>query len=215
MLDGDEVRRRLTKGLGFSKADRDVNIDRIAFVAGAITRVGGVAITCAISPYRAARDAARREIGGFVEVYVECPVDVCIKRDVKGLYQKAIAGEIPQFTGVSDPYEPPVQPEVTVHAAVETPDESVTKVMNTLVAEGFLDEADKPFVSVMLPRHLIERLRQAPRGSSTDTRTQIIELLEKSVPPAESDAGLTHEKKERALRRLRTYGHLPDEPGGK
>ena len=105
VLDGDEVRTRLTKGLGFSKADRDENIRRIAYVAKLLTRVQAVAIVAAVSPYRDIRDEARAEIGNFVEVYVKCPLEECIRRDVKGLYAKALRGEIPNFTGVSDPYE--------------------------------------------------------------------------------------------------------------
>src|SRR5579885_2139717 len=105
VLDGDEVRENLSKGLGFSKEDRDTNIRRIAYVAKLVSRSGGVAITAAISPYRAIRDEARGNIGRFVEVFVRCPLDVLVQRDTKGLYAKALRGEIAQFTGVSDPYE--------------------------------------------------------------------------------------------------------------
>src|SRR5438093_7461413 len=105
LLDGDEVRTHLSKGLGFSKDDRDTNIRRIGYVARLITRSGGVAITAAISPYRATRDEARGQIGSFVEVFVRCPLPELVQRDTKGLYAKALRGEIPQFTGVSDPYE--------------------------------------------------------------------------------------------------------------
>ena len=107
VLDGDEVRQRLTKGLGFSKEDRDENIRRIAYVAKLLTRVGAIAITAAISPYRDSRERAKVEIGRMIEVHVKCPLSVCIQRDVKGLYAKAIKGEIKDFTGISDPYEPP------------------------------------------------------------------------------------------------------------
>ncbi len=141
VLDGDEMRKRLTKGLGFSKEDRDENIRRIAFVAGAVTRAGGIAITCAISPYRSIRQEAREEIKNFVEVYVDCPVEECIKRDVKGLYKKALAGQIQNFTGVSDPYEPPPSPEVVVKTAQETEAESVGKIMAALKRLGYLPAA--------------------------------------------------------------------------
>ncbi|MGC8834226.1 MAG: adenylyl-sulfate kinase, partial [Armatimonadota bacterium] len=107
ILDGDVVRTHLSKGLGFSKEDRDTNIRRIAFVCKLLTRNGVAVIAAAISPYRDVREEARREIGNFVEVYVRCPLEVCIQRDVKGLYQKALRGEIPNFTGISDPYEEP------------------------------------------------------------------------------------------------------------
>ena len=132
VLDGDEVRQRLAKGLGFSKEDRDENIRRIAYVAKLITRVGGVAIAAAISPFRESRERARAEIGNFVEVYVHCPLHVCIQRDVKGLYTKALRGEVPNFTGISDPYEPPVQPEVIVHTESESHEESLKKIIDKL-----------------------------------------------------------------------------------
>ncbi len=134
VLDGDEVRKRLTKGLGFSREDRDENIRRIAYVAKLLTRVGAVAITAAISPYQESRERARAEIGNFVEIYVDCPLSVCMQRDVKGLYAKAVRGEVPNFTGISDPYEPPVQPEVVVHTERESPEESLRKIIDKLVA---------------------------------------------------------------------------------
>src|ERR1700674_1012054 len=132
VLDGDEVRENLSKGLGFSKEDRDTNIRRIAYVAKLVSRSGGVAITAAISPYRAIRDEARAQIGPFVEVFVRCPLDVLVKRDTKGLYAKALRGEIAQFTGVSDPYEEPLAAEVVVDTDLETVEESTRKVLNKL-----------------------------------------------------------------------------------
>jgi adenylyl-sulfate kinase len=129
-LDGDEVRTNLSKGLGFSKADRDTNIRRIALVAHLLSRNGVATITAAISPYREIRDEARALMGDrFVEIYVEASVEECARRDVKGLYEKAFSGEIKEFTGVSDPYEPPIDPEIIVHTEVETPDESAGKVL--------------------------------------------------------------------------------------
>src|SRR4051812_31076308 len=112
ILDGDAVRENLSKGLGFSKEDRDINIRRIGFVCGLLSRNGVIAIAAAISPYRAVRDEVRSHIHNFIEIYVECPLEVVTGRDVKGLYKKAIKGEIGLFTGVSDPYEPPLHPEV-------------------------------------------------------------------------------------------------------
>ncbi len=138
VLDGDEVRLRLSKGLGFSKEDRDENIRRISYVAKIVTRCGGVAITCAISPYRETRDEARNEIERFVEVYVKCDLEECIKRDVKGLYKKAISGEIKNFTGVSDPYEEPLNPEVVVETHIETQEESLNKIIACLKQLGYL-----------------------------------------------------------------------------
>ena len=127
ILDGDVVRTHLSKGLGFSREDRDLNVARIAFAASLVVRSGGVAIVAAISPYNAARADARRAIGSFVEVYVECSLDELQRRDVKGLYAKALRGEIEHFTGVSDPYEAPHAPEVVVDTAHETPAESVAE----------------------------------------------------------------------------------------
>lgn len=138
VLDGDEVRENLSKGLGFSKEDRDTNIRRIGFVAKLLSRNGVVAITAAISPYRDVRDEMRRAIGRFVEVYVEAPIDVLKERDVKGLYKKALAGEIKHFTGVDDPYEPPVKPEVLVRSDQESVEQSVGKIVATLEALGYI-----------------------------------------------------------------------------
>lgn len=133
ILDGDIVRENLSKGLGFSKEDRDINIRRIAFVADLLSRNGVPVITAAISPYRALRDEARDLMGErFIEVYIEASVDVCAERDVKGLYAKAFSGEIKEFTGVSDPYEPPENPEVTLKTAEEEPEESAAKLITYL-----------------------------------------------------------------------------------
>ncbi|MBM3213888.1 adenylyl-sulfate kinase [Candidatus Poribacteria bacterium] len=138
ILDGDVVRTHLSKGLGFSKEDRDENIKRIAFVCKLLTRNGAATLAAAISPYREVRDYARAEIGNFVEVYVRCPLEVCIERDVKGLYKKALAGEIPQFTGVSDPYEEPLNPEVICDTDTETVEASAKKIIAKLDELGYL-----------------------------------------------------------------------------
>ncbi|MGO9874158.1 MAG: adenylyl-sulfate kinase [Acidimicrobiia bacterium] len=129
LLDGDEVRDHLSKGLGFSKVDRDTNILRIGFVASLLARNGVVAVTAAISPYRAVRDEVRGWIDNFVEVHVATSLADCEARDVKGLYAKARAGEIPEFTGVSDPYEPPVEPELRIETAGRSPAESAAEVL--------------------------------------------------------------------------------------
>ena len=138
ILDGDEVRLRLSKGLGFSKEDRDENIRRISYVAKIITRCGAVAITCAISPYKSIRQEARQEIQDFVEVFVDCELEECIKRDLKGLYKKALSGEIKNFTGISDPYEKPDNPEITVNTSSETIEQSLKIIVNALVKLGHL-----------------------------------------------------------------------------
>ena len=139
MLDGDVVRENLSKGLGFSKEDRDINIRRIGFVAHLLQRNGVFVITAAISPYRAIRDEARAMIKDFVEVFADAPLDVCEERDVKGLYAKARAGEIKEFTGVSDPYEPPEKPEVTCRTDRETVEESAQKVLDKLIELKYVE----------------------------------------------------------------------------
>jgi adenylyl-sulfate kinase len=138
VLDGDEVRTNLSKGLGFSKEDRDTNIKRIGWVAKILTRNDVVAITAAISPYREVRDWCRGQIGNFVEVYVKCSLEACEKRDVKGLYAKARAGQIKQFTGIDDPYEEPLHPEVVVETDRETVEQSVHKILARLEGMGYL-----------------------------------------------------------------------------
>jgi adenylylsulfate kinase len=140
-LDGDEVREHLSKGLGFSKADRDTNIDRIGWVASRLTRHGAAVIVSAISPYREARQKAREMVeqhGSFVEVFVDASVDECARRDVKGLYEKAFRGEIKEFTGVSDPYEAPERPEVCIESEHEAPHESAARILQTLEERGLV-----------------------------------------------------------------------------
>ncbi len=138
VLDGDVVRTNLSKGLGFSKEDRDTNIRRIGFVCGLLSRNGVVAIAAAISPYRSIRDEVRAGAVHFVEVFTDCPLETLIARDVKGLYKKALAGEIKNFTGVSDPYEAPTSPDVRIDSSRETPEQSTEAVWNYLVERGLL-----------------------------------------------------------------------------
>ena len=138
ILDGDVVRTNLSKGLGFSKEDRDTNIRRIGFVAGLLARNGCCGITAAISPYQSIRDEIRGATQNFVEVYVEAPLDVVEERDTKGLYKKARAGEIKNFTGVSDPYEAPTNAEVTVHTGDESIEQSANKILSYLVGAGLV-----------------------------------------------------------------------------
>lgn len=138
VLDGDEVRTNLSKGLGFSKEDRDTNIRRIGYVCKLLARNGVVAISAAISPYRDVRGEVRRQHERFVEVFVKCPLDTLVERDVKGLYKKALAGEISNFTGVSDPYEEPLEPEVVVESHIESIDESLCKLLGKLESLGYI-----------------------------------------------------------------------------
>jgi adenylylsulfate kinase len=140
-LDGDVVRTHLSKGLGFSKEDRDTNIERIGWVASRLTRHGAAVLVSAISPYEETRRKARQlveEFGPFVEVYVEASVEECTRRDVKGLYEKAFAGEIKEFTGVSDPYEVPARPELVLHTEDQTPEQSAQLVLDKLEERGLL-----------------------------------------------------------------------------
>jgi adenylyl-sulfate kinase len=142
-LDGDIVRQGLTRDLGFSKEDRDKNIERVTFVAKLLTR-NGVAVLCSfISPYREVRARVREQVGSFVEVYCYAPVETLIDRDVKGLYKKALAGEIENFTGISDPYEPPENPDVTIDSSTETVDESLAKILRKLEELGYVPPAEE------------------------------------------------------------------------
>ncbi len=139
VLDGDIVRTHLSKGLGFSREDRDTNIKRIAFVCSLLTRNNVICISAAIAPYREAREWARKEIGNFVEVYVKCPLEVCRQRDVKGLYKLVDEGKIKNFTGVDDPYEEPEHPELVIETDKETVEESVARIFAKLEELGYLE----------------------------------------------------------------------------
>lgn len=141
ILDGDIVRTHLSKGLGFSREDRDTNIKRIAYVCSLLTRNGVISISAAISPYREARAWARNEIGNFVEIYVKCPIEICRARDVKGLYRLVDEGKIKGFTGIDDPYEEPEHPELVVDTANQTVEESLAQILQVLVDLGYLKPA--------------------------------------------------------------------------
>jgi sulfate adenylyltransferase len=140
VLDGDVVRTMLSKGLGFSREDRDLNIRRIGFVAAEIVRHGGLVICAAVSPYRATRDEARAMVGGdrFVEVFVDTPLEECERRDIKGIYAQARRGEIKNFTGISDPYEPPLKPEITLTTVERTPEDNAKAILGYLLGQGFV-----------------------------------------------------------------------------
>jgi adenylyl-sulfate kinase len=159
VLDGDEVRENLSKGLGFSKEDRDTNIRRIGWVCKVLSRNGVAAIAAAISPYRSVRDEVRGSMDRFVEVYVKCPVEVLKDRDVKGLYKKALAGEIKGFTGVDDPYEAPEKPEVLVETDKESEDESVGKIISTLEMLGYVPRVEGADYSAEEEEAIKTRLR--------------------------------------------------------
>ncbi|WP_394822352.1 adenylyl-sulfate kinase [Pendulispora albinea] len=142
LLDGDIVRTHLSKGLGYSREDRDLNVARIAFVSHLLARNGVFVLVAAISPFREARDRARATIGDFVEVHVAPPLDECIKRDVKGLYERALAGQIPQFTGVNDPYEEPLAAEVTLDTSALTVAQATSRILIKLRELGYLEESE-------------------------------------------------------------------------
>jgi ATP sulfurylase/adenylyl-sulfate kinase len=197
-LDGDVVRTHLSKGLGFSREDRDTNIRRIGFVAKLLARSGACAITAAISPYREIREEQRRAIGRFCEVYCECPVDVLEQRDAKGLYARARAGEIKGFTGVDDPYEPPLSPEVVVHTDRESPRESLARILATLERLGYVRALQQDLEPAkakkgLVPPHggelvdrlvrgearqrLLERAARLPRVTLDERAASDLELL--------------------------------------
>ncbi len=140
VLDGDVVHTHLSRGLGFSKEDRDINIRRIGFVAAEIVRHGGTVVCAAVSPYRATRNDVRNMVGQerFVEVFVDTPIEVCEQRDTKGMYAKARRGEIKDFTGIDDPYEPPLQPEITLDTVSDTPEDNARRILGYLIEQGFI-----------------------------------------------------------------------------
>jgi adenylyl-sulfate kinase len=151
VIDGDVVRTQLCHGLGFSKDDRTENIRRIGFVCELLSRNGVIAIAAAISPYQVCRDELRSRIENFIEVYMHCPLDVLVQRDVKGLYKKALAGEIPHFTGISDPYEPPPAPEVTIDSSKDSLEDSVASILHALEERGII--ARQPTSATTSMRH--------------------------------------------------------------
>lgn len=160
VLDGDVVRTHLTKGLGFSKEDRDTNIRRIGFVCRLLSKHGAVAISAAISPYRNIRDEIRASIENFVEVYVNTPLEVCIARDIKGMYKKAMAGEMKNFTGIDDPYEPPLNPEIVIEAEKESPAESAARILAKLEQMGLVEPAHEPAYTPEEAEKIRQRLAQ-------------------------------------------------------
>ena len=189
ILDGDEVRTNLSKGLGFSKEDRDTNIRRLGYVAHLLSRNGAVAITAAISPYRTVRDEVRQRIGDFVEVYVKCPLETLVARDVKGLYKKALAGEIKEFTGVSDPYEEPLTPEIIVDSSRESVEESASIILTRLHELGFLAHPGtgpiaphggrliNRFVTGAAREALLDRARSLPKIQLDERAQSDVEMI--------------------------------------
>ena len=160
VLDGDVIRTHLTKGLGYSKEDRDENIRRIGFVCHLLSKHGAVVIAAAISPYRAIRDEVRSTIENFIEVYVNTPLEVCVERDVKGMYKKALAGEMKGFTGVDDPYEAPLNPELVIETDKEAPEVSAARILRVLEQRGLVDSDHSPAYTPEEAEKIRERLAQ-------------------------------------------------------
>lgn len=186
LLDGDVVRTNLSKGLGFSREDRDTNILRIGYVCGLLTRNGVIAISAAISPYRDVRDHVRAEIGDFIEVYADCPLEECIRRDVKGLYQQALDGRLPAFTGISDPYEPPLAPEITVRTSEMSVEDSVAHIVAWLEMRGYVGPVPVPVpVPVAANGHLHTTDQTAVR---IDTQTDAFTAEEEAEVSARLEA---------------------------
>jgi adenylyl-sulfate kinase len=210
VLDGDEVRQRLTKGLGFSKEDRDENIRRIAYVARLLARKGVVAITAAISPYREIRAEARREIDSFVEVYVRCPLDVCIQRDVKGLYRKALAGEIKNLTGLGDPYEEPLDPELVIESSQEDAASSTWRILGRLEALGYLAPEARGVTTVAIPTYLVQEIRRRQNSErDQDVSRFVLEVLSRRLAEdLEPAAALTATDRAAIESRLRQLGYI-------
>ena len=161
IMDGDEVRKHLTKGLGFSREDRDENIRRIGYVCRLLSRNGVISVAAAISPFRAIRDEVRgAHESHFIEIFVDTPLELCIQRDVKGMYKKALAGEMKNFTGISDPYEPPVSPEILIHTAQESADQSAGRILAFLEHRGLLAPAHEPAYTPEEAEKIRARLEQ-------------------------------------------------------
>ncbi len=203
-LDGDVTRKYLSKGLGFSKEDRDENIRRVGFVCSLLTKAGAIVTAAFVSPYEAIRQEIREQIKDFVLVYVRCPVEVCIERDVKGMYKKALAGEIKNFTGISDPYEEPENPEVIVDTDKETIEESASKVIKKLEEMGYIEEKKPTFIA--LPHYLAERLSKVAESQGLTLDKLVLNALAPLAEQFSSD--ISPEEKEKIKERLRSLGYL-------
>ncbi len=205
-LDGDVTRKYLSKGLGFSKEDRDENIRRVGFVCSLLTKHGAVVTAAFVSPYRSIRDENRKLIGNFVEVYVKCSVEKCMERDVKGMYKKAIAGEIKNFTGVSDPFEEPENPELVVETDKESEAESLKKIIAKLEELGYLRPSGK---DILIPDYLRQDLLKTLANQNfPDLNTFVIHILSQYVAQ-NSGAGDISKAEEDAVReKLKKLGYI-------
>ena len=205
-LDGDVTRKYLSKGLGFSKEDRDENIRRVGFVCSLLTKHGAVTTAAFVSPYRSIRDEIRQMIGNFVEVYVKCSLDECIKRDVKGMYKKAIAGEIKNFTGVSDPFEEPLKPELVIDSDKESEDESLKNVLNKLEELGYLQPAGK---DIVIPDYLRQDLVKILANQNfPDLPTFIIQILSQYASQNSAVGDLSQSEEDAVREKLKKLGYI-------
>jgi adenylylsulfate kinase len=205
-LDGDITRKYLSKGLGFSKEDRDENIRRVGFVCSLLTKHGAMTTAAFVSPYRSIRAEIRKMIGNFVEVYVKCSVEKCIERDVKGMYKKAIAGEIKNFTGVSDPFEEPEKPELVVETDKESQEESLKKILAKLEELGYLRPAAK---EILLPDYLRqELLKNLANQNFPDLSTFIIHILGNYVAQNGSQGELPKDEEDAVREKLKKLGYI-------
>ena len=205
-LDGDVTRKYLSKGLGFSKDDRDENIRRVGFVCSLLTKHGAVTTAAFVSPYRSIRAEIRQMIGNFVEVYVKCSLDKCIERDVKGMYKKAIAGEIKNFTGISDPFEEPEKPELVIESDKESEDESLKKLLAKLEELGYLQPAGK---DIVIPAYLRQDLVKI-LGSQNfpDLPTFVIHILSNYAAQNGGPADLSQSEEDAVREKLKKLGYI-------
>jgi len=205
-LDGDVTRKYLSKGLGFSKEDRDENIRRVGFVCSLLTKHGAVTTAAFVSPYRSIRDENRKLIGNFVEVYVKCSLEQCIARDVKGMYQKAIAGEIKNFTGVSDPFEEPERPELVVETDKESEGESLKKILDKLEELGYIRSAGK---DIAIPDYLRQDLVKILAGQNfPDLSTFVIHILSRYAAQNSGSGDLSQAEEDAVKEKLKKLGYI-------
>jgi len=205
-LDGDITRKYLSKGLGFSKEDRDENIRRVGFVCSLLTKHGTVVTAAFVSPYRSIRDENRKLIGNFVEVYVKCSVEKCMERDVKGMYKKAIAGEIKNFTGVSDPFEEPEKPELVVETDKESEAESLKKIIARLEELGYLRPSGK---EILIPDYLRQDLVTLLGNQNfPDLPTFVIHILSQYVAQNSGQGELPKDEEDAVREKLKKLGYI-------
>lgn len=205
-FDGDITRKYLSKGLGFSKEDRDENIRRVGFVCSLLTRHDVITTAAFVSPYRSIRTEIRQMIGNFVEVYVKCPVEKCMERDVKGMYKKALAGEIKNFTGVSDPYEEPETPEIIVETGRETETESLNKILNKLEELHYVGTKSD---HIFIPEYIRGELQKmAERDKSPDLQTMVVQILSQFLSQNQPGNEFSPEERDAVREKLRKMGYL-------